>query len=69
VLFARQEAANGGVQPIGMGEVVDPKLAMLIVLFGGIIALSHLGVGQIERIRERMTARPWRKAAPAADKI
>jgi hypothetical protein len=42
---------------------------MLIVLFGGIIALSHLGVGQIERIRERMTARPWRKAAPAADKI
>ena len=48
---------------------MDPKLAMLVVLFGVIIALSHLTADQLERIRERMAARYWRKTMPATDEI
>ena len=51
------------------GEVVDPKLAMLIVLFGGIIALSHLRADQVERVRQRLMTRRWRKTGPVADEI
>jgi hypothetical protein len=42
---------------------------MLIVLFGLIIALSHLSADQIERIRERLAERRWRKDAPVTDEI
>ena len=52
-----------------MGDAVDPKLAMLIVLFGLIIALSHLGTDHVERMRERMSSRRWRKTDPATDEI
>jgi len=48
---------------------VDPKLAMLIVLFGVIIALSHLSTGQVERMRERIALRRRRKNAPVTDEI
>jgi len=46
---------------------VDPKLAMLIVLFGMIIALSHLDISQIERLRDRIALFRLRKTVQAAD--
>jgi hypothetical protein len=66
--FAQRDAlAIGGVQE--RGEPLDPKLAMLIVLFGVIIALSHLSTGQVERMRERIALRRRRKNAPVTDEI
>jgi hypothetical protein len=51
------------------GDVVDPKLAMLIALFGVIITLSHLTADRIERLRERLVVRHRRKDAPVTDEI
>jgi hypothetical protein len=45
-----------------MGDVMDPKLAMLIVLFGSIIGLSHLSAENLTRLKR------WRKNVPATDK-
>ena len=42
-----------------MGGVMDPKLAMLIVLFGSIIGLSYLTSENLARLKR------WRKGAPA----
>lgn len=61
-------------QPVAFDELewsgtVEPKVAMLIVLFGVIIALSHLSAEQVERIRERMASRRWRKSGPVTDEI
>jgi len=68
-LHKRERPTNGRVQRLKWGEVVDPKLVMLVVLFGLIIALSHLSADQVERIRERITLRRWRKTAPVTDEI
>jgi hypothetical protein len=66
--FAHREApANGGVRKREWGDVVDPKLAMLIVLFGAIIALSHLSADRMERLRETKALLRWRKTVPAVD--
>jgi hypothetical protein len=59
----------GRVRNRNWGDAVDPKLAMLIGLFGLIIALSHLSADPIERIRERLAERRWRKDAPVTDEI
>jgi hypothetical protein len=40
------------------GDVMDPKLAMLIVLFGSIIGLSYLSAENLARLKR------WRKTAP-----
>ena len=41
-----------------MGDVMDPKLAMLIILFGSIIGLSYLSSENLARFRR------WRKSTP-----
>lgn len=46
-----------------MGDLMDPKLAMLIALFGSIIGLSHLSAESLSRLKR------WRKNVPAADKV
>jgi hypothetical protein len=42
---------------IGMGGVMAPKLAMLVVLFGSIIGLSYLTADNLARLKR------WRKTA------
>jgi hypothetical protein len=51
------------------GAAVDLKLAMLVVLFGVIVTLSHLSAEHVERMRQRIARRPWRKQAPVTDEI
>jgi hypothetical protein len=63
------ERRNRGVQRLKWGEAVDPKLVMLIVLFGLIIALSHLSGEQVERMREWIALRRGRKTVPVTDEI
>jgi hypothetical protein len=48
---------------------MDPKLAMLFMLFGSIIGLSYLSADNVARMKRRMVERRWRKTVPAADKI
>lgn len=48
---------HGGLG-IGMGGVMAPKLAMLVVLFGSIIGLSYLTTENLARLKR------WRKAEP-----
>lgn len=42
---------------------MDPKLAILFLLIGTVIALSHLGDGRA-RMRLRPALRRWRAIAP-----
>jgi len=42
---------------------MDLKLAMLFVLFGSIIVLSHLSADKLSRLKR------WRKNVPADDKV
>ena len=44
-----------------MGGIMDPKLAMLVVLFGSIIGLSYLTAENLARLKR------WRKNVPAAE--
>lgn len=44
---------------------MDPKLTMLFVLFGSIIALSNLRVEHIARLKDGLSLRRWRKTNPA----
>jgi hypothetical protein len=67
ILQNRERRQTGRVQESEWSDAVDPKLAMLIVLFGMIIALSHLDIGQIERLRERIALFRLRKTTQAAD--
>ena len=46
-----------------MGGVMDPKLAMLVVLFGSIIGLSYISAENLARMKR------WRKNVPATDKL
>jgi hypothetical protein len=48
---------------------MDPKLAMLFMLFGSIIGLSYLSADNVARMKRRMVERRWRKTVPVADKI
>ena len=48
---------------------MDPKLAMLAMLIGAIIGLSHLTEENIARLRERLAAQRWRKLMPVRRKI
>jgi hypothetical protein len=38
------------------GNIMDPKLVMLVVLFGAIIALSYLNGDNLARLRRRRKA-------------
>jgi hypothetical protein len=55
VAFALTKSGAGILE---WGDVMDPKLAMLIVLFGSIIGLSYLSDENLARLKR------WRKTAP-----
>lgn len=40
---------------------MDPKLALLFLLIGSIIALSHLSDENLERMRRQPAVRRWRE--------
>jgi hypothetical protein len=52
-----------------VSDVMDPKLAMLFMLFGSIIGLSYLSSDNVARMKRRMSEQRWRKTEPAADEI
>jgi hypothetical protein len=56
VEFARSEWLG-----FGIGGVMDPKLAMFVVLFGSIIGLSYLTAENLTRLKR------WRKDARVAE--
>jgi hypothetical protein len=43
---------------------MDPKITILFVLIGCIIALSHLGDGTFGRMRRQLANRRWRELVP-----
>ena len=43
---------------------MDPKLTMLLILFGSIIALSSLRVDHIARLKDGLSLRRRRKSDP-----
>lgn len=42
----------------------DPKLAILFLLIGAVVSLSHLGDGRLDRPRQQAVASRWRKFVP-----
>jgi hypothetical protein len=61
VEFALPELRFAEWLGFGMGGVMDPKLAMFVVLFGSIIGLSYLTAENLARLKR------WRKGAPTAE--
>ena len=45
-------------------RTMDPKLTMLFVLFGSIIALSNLRMDHLARLKDGLSLRRWRKSNP-----
>lgn len=43
---------------------MDPKLTILFVLIGTIVALSHAGEGGLTRLRQASVTRRWRQLVP-----
>ena len=43
---------------------MDPKLTILFVLIGTIIALSHVSEGGFDRMRQVGVSRRWRQFVP-----
>jgi hypothetical protein len=43
---------------------MDPKIAILFMLIGAIIGLSHLDDGILGRMRRQLAGRPWREFVP-----
>jgi hypothetical protein len=48
---------------------MDPKLAMLFLLIGSIIGLSHLSDDTLGRMRRQIAGRRWRQIMPGWRKI
>jgi hypothetical protein len=46
-----------------------PKLAMLLLLVGTIIGLSHLTDDTLNRMRQQLAARRWRGFVPGRRKV
>lgn len=44
---------------------MDPKLAILFLLFGTIIGLSRLDEQSLGRVRQQLTKPRWRKIVPS----
>lgn len=42
----------------------DLKLAILFLLIGAVVSLSHIGGGSLERVRRRIVGRQWRQIVP-----
>ena len=40
---------------------MDPKLTLLFVLIGAVVALSHLNDESLTRVRRRLVDRRWRE--------
>jgi hypothetical protein len=47
---------------------MDPKLAMLFLLIGTIIGLSHLDEDSVARVKQQFALRRWREMLPARRK-
>lgn len=47
---------------------MDPKLAILFMLIGSIITLSHLGDGTLRRMQRQFNFRQWRDLLPGLRK-
>jgi hypothetical protein len=43
---------------------MDPKLTILVMLIGAIIALSHLNEENLGRMRRQLAGRRWREMMP-----
>jgi hypothetical protein len=43
---------------------MDPKIALLFILIGGVIGLSHLNDESLGRLWRRLVARRWREFIP-----
>ena len=43
---------------------MDPKLTILLLLIGAVIALSHLTEEKLGRMRRQFIKRRWRKIVP-----
>ena len=48
---------------------MDPKLTMLFVLIGAVVALSHLTDDNLTRLRQQLTDRRWRNFVRVSRKI
>ena len=48
---------------------MDPKLAILFMLFGAIIGLSYLRAEHMARIKDGLVLRRWRKTEPTTNEI
>lgn len=48
---------------------MDPKLTFLVVLFGTIIGLSYLRADHLNRLRQQVASRRWRKSAAVEAKF
>lgn len=48
---------------------MDPKLTLLVLLIAGVIALSHLGEGTLDRIRRQSAVRRWRELRPGRRRV
>jgi len=62
-------AGAAGILDFVWGDVVDPKLAMLVLLFGAIIVLSHMSADRAARLRDRLASWGLRKSTPITDKV
>jgi len=47
---------------------MDPKLAILFLLIGSVIGLSHLNDEKLARLRRQFVARRWREFVPGRRK-
>jgi hypothetical protein len=47
---------------------MDPKLAMLFLLIGTIIGLSHLNEDTVARMKQQFALKRWREMVPARRK-
>jgi hypothetical protein len=43
---------------------MDPKIALLVMLIGAVIGLSHLSEENLGRMRRQLSERRWREFVP-----
>jgi len=48
---------------------MDPKLTLLFMLIGAVVALSHLTDENLTRVRRQLIARRWRPFVRSSRKI
>ncbi len=45
-------------------DLMDPKIALLVMLIGAVIGLSHLSEENLGRMRRQLAERRWREFVP-----